>query len=140
MGCHHLYFFSQYKLSTKVNYIGINECNEKKGDPVGVCFFPPDSFNVIKRLFGEIKGKYENKSTIFARKRIHDPDFILLEQQALSLISENGFYLQSDIGKELGVDTRKCSRIISLLIDQELIIREPVVSNGARTYRLQMKT
>jgi len=114
--------------------------NAKKGNPVGVCFFPPDAFNVIKRQFGQVKDKYENKSTIFARKRIHDPDFTLLEHQALSLISEKGSYLQSDIGKELGVDTRRCSRIILSLLDQGLIIREAVVSNGARTYRLQLKT
>ncbi|AFV24601.1 hypothetical protein Mpsy_2397 [Methanolobus psychrophilus R15] len=113
----------------------------KKGEFVGVCFFPPDSFYVIKRHFGKIRDKYKNKPTISALKRVHDPEFTLLEQQALSLISNNGFYFQYEIGKELGVDSRKSSRVIRSLVDQGLIIREPAASsNGARTYKLQVKS
>ena len=45
---------------------------------------------------------------------------------------------QSELWKELDIDSRKCSRIVTKLIKDELVIRESAVSNGARTYLLKV--
>ncbi|MHC1631314.1 MAG: helix-turn-helix transcriptional regulator [Methanotrichaceae archaeon] len=44
--------------------------------------------------------------------------------------------LQSDLWKALNIDSRKCSRIVSKLLKENLIFREPESIKGIRTYRL----
>lgn len=58
-------------------------------------------------------------------------------EEALEYIKscEDGV-LQSDLWKKLGIDSRKCSRIVSKLLKDSLITREPETANGIRTYRL----
>ncbi len=63
-----------------------------------------------------------------------------IEESALKIIRENkeGVF-QNELWKELEIDSRKCSRIVSKLLKEDLIIREQAVSNGARTYLLKVK-
>ncbi len=60
-----------------------------------------------------------------------------LEKEALNLIknSDNGI-LQSELVKELGLDSREGSRLVLRLTKKGLIRREQVSVNGRRTYRL----
>ncbi|MCR3883616.1 Lrp/AsnC family transcriptional regulator [Methanotrichaceae archaeon M04Ac] len=44
--------------------------------------------------------------------------------------------LQSDLWKCLDIDSRKCSRIVSKLLREDLIRREPESADGVRTFRL----
>jgi len=44
--------------------------------------------------------------------------------------------LQSDLWKELEIDSRKCSRIVAKLLKDNLITREVESVDGIRTYRL----
>ncbi|OPX79499.1 MAG: hypothetical protein A4E45_00604 [Methanosaeta sp. PtaB.Bin039] len=44
--------------------------------------------------------------------------------------------LQSDLWKALGIDSRKCSRIVARLLKDRQITREIVSADGIRTYRL----
>ena len=45
---------------------------------------------------------------------------------------------QSKLWKEMDIDSRKCSRIVTKLVKAGLVIRENAVSNGARTYLLKV--
>ena len=47
--------------------------------------------------------------------------------------------LQSDLWKELGVDSRKCSRIVKKLEDSGLIDRIEFKKDGIKTYLLRAK-
>ena len=60
-----------------------------------------------------------------------------IEEQTLNLIrrSKEGA-LQSHIWKELGINSRQCSRIIRKLLDEGRVERESVVTDGVRTYRI----
>ncbi len=61
-----------------------------------------------------------------------------LEQKALEIIKSrgnDGIY-QNELWKMLGIDSREGSRIALRLLKKGLIVREPVVHNGRRTYRL----
>jgi hypothetical protein len=60
-----------------------------------------------------------------------------LEQQAIVVISEseNGV-LQSELWKILGVDSRKCSRIVKKLLDMNRVERIEHRQDGIKTYRL----
>ncbi|MCD1295207.1 MarR family transcriptional regulator [Methanocella sp. CWC-04] len=60
-----------------------------------------------------------------------------LEEKALDLVrsSEKGV-LQSDLWKDLGIDSRKCSRIVAKLEADGKIKRVWETINGTRTYRL----
>ena len=60
-----------------------------------------------------------------------------LEQQAITVIaeSENGV-LQSELWKVLGVDSRKCSRIVKKLLDMNRVERVEHRQDGIKTYRL----
>lgn len=63
-----------------------------------------------------------------------------IEETALNLIREhNEGIFQNQLWKMLEIDSRKCSRIVSKLLDDNLIIRESAVSNGARTYLLKVR-
>lgn len=44
--------------------------------------------------------------------------------------------LQSDLWKNLKIDSRKCSRIVAKLLKDNLITREVESADGIRTYRL----
>ena len=61
-----------------------------------------------------------------------------LEQVALDIISKHkdGVF-QNELWKEMEIDSRKCSRIVTNLAKDGLITRESAVSNGARTYLLK---
>jgi len=47
--------------------------------------------------------------------------------------------LQSDLWKELGVDSRKCSRIVKKLVDDGHIDRVEFKKDGIKTYLLRAK-
>jgi Lrp/AsnC family leucine-responsive transcriptional regulator len=59
-------------------------------------------------------------------------------EEALEYIKscEDGV-LQSDLWKCLDIDSRKCSRIVSKLLKEDIITREPESADGVRTYRLR---
>jgi len=59
-------------------------------------------------------------------------------EEALEYIKscEDGV-LQSDLWKCLDIDSRKCSRIVSKLLKEDLITRVPESADGVRTYRLR---
>lgn len=61
-----------------------------------------------------------------------------IEEEILELIksSEEGI-LQSNLWKIVNIDRRRCSRIIDKLKKEGIIIREPEISNGSRTYRIK---
>jgi len=60
--------------------------------------------------------------------------------EALKLIqSKPEGILQSELWKELGVDSRKCSRIVKKLEESGLIIREDFKKEGIKTYLLRAK-
>lgn len=61
-----------------------------------------------------------------------------IEETALEVIRkcEDGVF-QNQLWKELDIDSRKCSRIISKLLKDGLITREPAVDNGARTFLIR---
>lgn len=56
------------------------------------------------------------------------------ELEGLELIRESGGIHQSEFWKELGVDSRKGSRIIEKLAELELVDREETVYDGHNTY------
>lgn len=56
------------------------------------------------------------------------------EREGLELIRESGGIHQSEFWKELGVDSRKGSRIIEKLAEMELVDREETVYDGHNTY------
>jgi DNA-binding Lrp family transcriptional regulator len=61
-----------------------------------------------------------------------------LAEQALKIIqaSRDGV-LQSELWKDLGVDSRKCSRIVKKLLDSGLIERIEYKGEGIKTYTLR---
>ena len=61
----------------------------------------------------------------------------MLEEALEYIKSQEEGVLQSDLWKALGIDSRKCSRIVSKLMKEQLITRESESSNGIRTYRLR---
>ncbi|WP_445476013.1 helix-turn-helix transcriptional regulator [Methanococcoides methylutens] len=62
-----------------------------------------------------------------------------IEEKTLKLISESkdGVF-QNELWKMLEIDSRKCSRVITKLMNSNLITRESVVNNGARTYLIKV--
>ena len=62
---------------------------------------------------------------------------IEIEDSALLIIkSEDGGVLQSDLWKMLGIDSRKCSRMLCKLVNDGQIVRKWETVKGTRTYRL----
>ena len=59
------------------------------------------------------------------------------ERQGLELINDSGGIHQSVFWKELDVSSRKGSRIVSSLLEADLINREETVYGGQRTYYLE---
>ncbi len=63
------------------------------------------------------------------------------EEEALHIIqTHRQGILQSELWKELNIDSRKCSRIVKRLLDAGLIERIEYRSDGIRTYLLRAKT
>jgi DNA-binding MarR family transcriptional regulator len=63
-----------------------------------------------------------------------------LEEEALEIVqSRRQGVLQSELWKILGIDSRKCSRIVKRLMDAGLIERTEYRSDGIKTYLLQAK-
>lgn len=60
------------------------------------------------------------------------------EERAFDLIRSNDGILQSDLWKELDMNSRKGSRLARSLVEKELIEREETVANGRTTYRLEL--
>ena len=58
------------------------------------------------------------------------------ERRGLQLIRETGGIHQSDFWKQLDVSSRKGSRIVDSLAEQDLINRDESVYNGHNTYYL----
>jgi len=58
------------------------------------------------------------------------------ERRGLELVRETGGIHQSDFWKELDVSSRKGSRIVDSLAEQEMINREETVYEGHNTYYL----
>ncbi len=62
------------------------------------------------------------------------------EEEALNLIqSQPEGVLQSELWKLIGVDSRKCSRIVKKLVDCGIIERIEVRENGVKTYLLKVR-
>jgi DNA-binding MarR family transcriptional regulator len=62
------------------------------------------------------------------------------EDEALNLIQgKPEGILQSELWKELGVDSRKCSRIVKKLEESGLIERIDYKKDGVKTYLLRIK-
>jgi len=62
------------------------------------------------------------------------------EEEGLKLIqSRPEGVLQSELWKELGVDSRKCSRIVKKLEENGIIDRIEYRKNGVKTYLLRAK-
>jgi len=61
------------------------------------------------------------------------------QRRGLELIRETGGIHQSDFWKELDVSSRKGSRIVESLVEEDLINREDTVYNGHNTYYLSPK-
>jgi len=61
-----------------------------------------------------------------------------LEEKALEIIRERGDegIYQHELWKALGLDSREGSRLALRLLKKGLIVREPAVHNGRRTYKL----
>ncbi|AGB15747.1 hypothetical protein Halru_1130 [Halovivax ruber XH-70] len=56
------------------------------------------------------------------------------ERAGLELVRQSGGIHQSDFWKELGVSSRKGSRIVENLVEKELVDREDAVYDGHNTY------
>ena len=62
----------------------------------------------------------------------------VVENEVIELIKQReGGILQSTLWKALKIDSRKCSRVVSRLLEKELIIREPITANGTRTFLIR---
>ena len=62
-----------------------------------------------------------------------------IEREGLELVRETGGIHQSEFWKELDVSSRKGSRIVDSLVEQDLIEREETVYQGHNTYHLSPK-
>ena len=60
-----------------------------------------------------------------------------IERRGLQLIQDTGGIPQSEFWKELDISSRKGSRIVDSLLDEELITREQTVYNNRKTYYLE---
>ena len=60
-----------------------------------------------------------------------------VQRRGLELITDAGGIHQSEFWKKLDVSSRKGSRIVTTLLEEELITREETVYQGQRTYFLK---
>ncbi|MDH7593828.1 MAG: MarR family transcriptional regulator [Methanomicrobiales archaeon] len=62
-----------------------------------------------------------------------------LDEALEAIQSSPGGVLQSDLWKLLGIDSRKCSRIVKQLLDKGLIERVEQKKDGVKTFLLKAK-
>ncbi|MEA1869867.1 MAG: Lrp/AsnC family transcriptional regulator [Euryarchaeota archaeon] len=61
-----------------------------------------------------------------------------IEERTLGLIRRSkGGILQNQLRLELGVDGRRCARIVRTLLDAKFVGRELVTAGGVRVYRIR---
>ncbi|MHC1624685.1 MAG: MarR family transcriptional regulator [Methermicoccaceae archaeon] len=60
------------------------------------------------------------------------------EHEVLAILNERGEVLQSELWKMMGIDSRKCSRVVGRLLEKGIISREYAVVNGTRTYLIRL--
>ena len=112
----------------------------EKGDFVGVCTVPSYALNQTKQLFEDFKILFEESNDVMIfGKKLNELDLSFLESETISIIIQNDGILQSQLWRELDIDSRKCSRIVTSLFNKGLISKDSDVYNGARTYRLNIK-
>lgn len=59
------------------------------------------------------------------------------EDEMVELVSSHSEgILQSDVRKIMGIDSKKCSRIVNKLMKKHLVRREPELAAGRNTFRL----
>lgn len=61
-------------------------------------------------------------------------DLSTTEREGLALIRERRGIHQSELWKELDISSRKGSRVVSTLLEHDLVRREETVYNGNTTY------
>jgi len=112
----------------------------KKGSFVGICTAPSYGLNQTKQMFEDFKINFEQSFDITKFKKImREFDLSSLEHETISLIIQNDGILQSSLRKQLGINSKKCSRLVHKLMDQNLIHRIPEIYSGRNTYRIQIK-
>ena len=79
----------------------------------------------------------QNESTERATGKSPAENLTERETRALSLIQNRGGLYQSELWKELDVNSRAGSRIASSLAEKDMIRREVATYNGRQTYFLQ---
>lgn len=60
-----------------------------------------------------------------------------IKRRGLQLVQDTGGIPQSEFWKELDISSRKGSRIVDSLLDEELITRKETVHNSRKTYYLE---
>ncbi len=61
-----------------------------------------------------------------------------IEEKILEILENNKEgILQNQLWKDVDIDSRKCSRVLSKLIEEHLVSRESEINNGTRTYRIK---
>lgn len=111
----------------------------KKGSFVGICTVPYSAVNQAKQMFEDFKVIFVESNNIVAfENNLHELDLSSLEREAIIHIIQNDGIFQSQLWKDLDIDSRKNSRIVTSLLKKGLISRDSAVSNGARTYRLNI--
>lgn len=58
------------------------------------------------------------------------------DDDVLAFIREKGEILQKDLWKEMGIDSRKCSKILKRLEEKGVVEREKTVVDGVVTFRI----
>ena len=58
------------------------------------------------------------------------------DDEVLAFIREKGEVLQKDLWKEMGIDSRECSRILKKLEEGGMVERERVVADGVVTFKI----
>ena len=109
----------------------------KKGSFVGICTIPSYALNQTKQMFENFMIIFEESNDIITyKKRLHEFYLSSLEHETISLIIQNDGILQSSLRKQLGIDSKKCSRLVNKLMDKKLIHRIPEIYSGRNTYRI----
>ncbi|OKY77174.1 MAG: RNA polymerase III subunit C34, Lrp/AsnC family [Candidatus Methanohalarchaeum thermophilum] len=60
-----------------------------------------------------------------------------MKEKILNKIKEKETVFQNQLWKELDLDSRKCSKIVRELEEQDLVKREWANTNGSRTYKIE---
>ena len=112
----------------------------KKDDFVGICTVPSYALNQTRQTFKDFKIIFEELNDITSfKKKVHELNLSFLERETISLIIRNDGILQSSLRKQLGIDSKKCSRLVKNLMHENLIHRIPELHSGRNTYRILIK-